>query len=93
MNNTITLKDKGVLGFSEFGDPSGEPVFFFHGSGGSRLDHPADGTILNEIGIKSEFFYQFLIYRSYLLNEISSCLSCLNIMSSAGLCRIDSGTS
>ena len=52
MNNTITLKDKGVLGFSEFGDPSGEPVFFFHGSGGSRLDHPADGTILNEIGIR-----------------------------------------
>jgi len=25
-------------------------------------------------------FHQFLIYRSYLLNEISSCLSCLNIV-------------
>jgi len=25
-------------------------------------------------------FHQFLIYRSYLFNEISSCLSCLNIV-------------
>lgn len=52
MNNKITLKDKRGLGFSEFGDISGKPVFFFHGSGGSRLDHPAESSVLNDIGIR-----------------------------------------
>mgnify|MGYP002713305070 CR=1 FL=1 len=29
-----------LLGYAEYGDPAGKPVFHFHGSGGSRLEHP-----------------------------------------------------
>ena len=52
MDNTISLKDKRKLGFSEYGDPKGKPVFFFHGSGGSRLDHPANDSLLKTIGVR-----------------------------------------
>lgn len=41
-NQTMTLRDGRRLGFAEFGDPSGKPVFFFHGGAGSRLEHPAN---------------------------------------------------
>jgi pimeloyl-ACP methyl ester carboxylesterase len=34
---TITLSDGRVLGFAEYGDPAGMPVFAFHGTPGSRL--------------------------------------------------------
>ncbi len=37
-NNKIKLKDGRSLGFTEYGDPNGKPVFFFHGWIGSRLD-------------------------------------------------------
>jgi pimeloyl-ACP methyl ester carboxylesterase len=40
-NQTIVLSDERVLGFSQYGDPLGKPVFFFHGGAGSRLEHPA----------------------------------------------------
>lgn len=36
-NQTITLADGRQLGFAEYGDPQGTPVFFFHGWPGSRL--------------------------------------------------------
>lgn len=39
---TMKLKDGRTLGFAQYGDPAGEPVFFFHGSAGSRLEHPAN---------------------------------------------------
>ncbi len=35
---TIRLKDGRFLGYAEFGDPRGRPVFFFHGLPGSRLE-------------------------------------------------------
>jgi pimeloyl-ACP methyl ester carboxylesterase len=41
-DQTMTLEDGRKLGFGEYGDPSGKPVFFFHGGAGSRLEHPAD---------------------------------------------------
>lgn len=41
-NQTMTLRDGRALGFAQYGDPSGKPVFFFHGGAGSRLEHPAD---------------------------------------------------
>lgn len=41
-NRTMILKDGRKLGFAQYGDPSGKPVFFFHGGAGSRLEHPAN---------------------------------------------------
>ncbi len=35
----IKLRDGRTLGFAEFGDPAGVPIFFFHGFPGSRLDY------------------------------------------------------
>ncbi len=36
-NLQMTLTDGRVLGFAEYGDPNGYPVFYFHGTVGSRL--------------------------------------------------------
>ncbi len=35
---TMVLKDSRFLGFAEYGDPHGKPVFYFHGFPGSRLE-------------------------------------------------------
>lgn len=42
INQTLTLKDGRKLGFAQYGDPSGKPVFYFHGGAGSRLEQPAN---------------------------------------------------
>ena len=39
-DQTIKLKDGRLLGYAEYGDPEGKPVFYFHGLPGSRLDWP-----------------------------------------------------
>lgn len=40
---TIRLKDGRLLGYAEYGDRKGKPVFFFHGTPGSRkMRHPDD---------------------------------------------------
>ena len=40
----MTLPDDRSLGYADLGDPNGRPVFFFHGTPGSRLVlSPADG--------------------------------------------------
>lgn len=36
-NMTLTLSDGRQLGYSEYGDPKGYPIFYFHGFPGSRL--------------------------------------------------------
>jgi pimeloyl-ACP methyl ester carboxylesterase len=41
-NETLILRDGRRLGYAQYGDPSGKPVFFFHGGAGSRLEHPAN---------------------------------------------------
>lgn len=38
----LRLEDGRGLGFAEWGDPAGTPVFHFHGSSSSRLERPAD---------------------------------------------------
>jgi len=46
-DSTVTLADGRRLAYAEWGDPEGKPVFFFHGSPGSRLfcpDEPASVT-------------------------------------------------
>lgn len=51
-NQILKLKDGRKLGFAEYGVPDGKPVFHFNGSGGSRLERPADLNILTELGIR-----------------------------------------
>ena len=52
MDQTLTLKDGRKLGFVEYGDLNGKAVFHFNGSGGSRLEYPADQSILTDLGIR-----------------------------------------
>jgi pimeloyl-ACP methyl ester carboxylesterase len=52
MNQTVTLKDGRKLGYAEYGDSGGKAVFHFNGSGGSRLEYPADQSILTDLGIR-----------------------------------------
>jgi len=40
LNQTVALQDGRSLGFAEYGDPDGKPVFYFHGHPSSRLDWP-----------------------------------------------------
>ena len=39
-NQTVPLQDGRALGFAEYGDFNGKPVFYFHGHPGSRLEFP-----------------------------------------------------
>jgi pimeloyl-ACP methyl ester carboxylesterase len=48
---TISLKDGRLLGFASYGDPDGKAVFYFNGSGGSRLGRPTDTSILTDLKI------------------------------------------
>lgn len=52
MDQTLSLKDGRKLGFVEYGDPHGKAVFHFNGSGGSRLEYPADQSILTDLEIR-----------------------------------------
>ena len=49
---TIRLADGRDLGYAEYGDLTGLPVFFFHGTPGSRAFHHPDTTIASELGIR-----------------------------------------
>lgn len=48
----LELSNGRKLGFAEYGDLNGTPVFHFNGSGGSRLEHPVDKSMLIELGIR-----------------------------------------
>ena len=37
LNLSVRLTDGRTLGYAEYGDPDGKPLFFFHGGGSSRL--------------------------------------------------------
>jgi len=52
IDQTIKLKDGRSLGFAEYGDLGGKTVFHFNGSGGSRLERPADTSILTDLGVR-----------------------------------------
>ena len=47
----IWLHDGRALGYAEYGDRGGKPVFFFQGTPGSRLLHP-DETQLRAFGAR-----------------------------------------
>jgi pimeloyl-ACP methyl ester carboxylesterase len=44
------LSDGRRLGYQEYGDPEGSPVFFFHGWMGSRFDFAPHDGIARELG-------------------------------------------
>jgi pimeloyl-ACP methyl ester carboxylesterase len=53
IRQTMPLPDGRILGFAEYGDfKSSKSVIYFNGSGGSRLDHPPDESILVELGLR-----------------------------------------
>lgn len=37
-DKVLRLRDGRVLGYAEYGDPDGKPLFYFHGSPGSRFE-------------------------------------------------------
>ncbi len=51
-DKVISLRDERTLGYAEYGDPSGKPVFFFHGLPGSRLQRHPDDSIAIELGAR-----------------------------------------
>ncbi len=51
-DQTMKLADGRVLGYAEYGDPSGRPVLFFHGFPGSRLEAVSLDTPARAVGIR-----------------------------------------
>ena len=47
---TILLEDGRKLSYSDLGEPNGKPVFYFHGSPGSRLEAKIMHKKANEVG-------------------------------------------
>jgi pimeloyl-ACP methyl ester carboxylesterase len=48
----IRLSDGRRLAYAEYGDPQGKPVFFFHGTPGSRLFHHPDASVAASAGAR-----------------------------------------
>src|SRR5215471_2312032 len=51
-DNLFHLRDGRVLSYAEYGDPTGTPVFFFHGLPGSRRQRHPDDSIAIELGAR-----------------------------------------
>ena len=49
---TISLDDGRVLGYEEWGDPEGEPLFFLHGTPGCRLSRHPDATLWGQLKLR-----------------------------------------
>ncbi|UCH13008.1 MAG: hypothetical protein JSV22_07800 [Bacteroidales bacterium] len=50
-NQTLKLKDGRTLGFAEYGDPLGKPIFEFHGNPSSRLGSGLFDEMAKKMGI------------------------------------------
>lgn len=48
----VRLPDGRKVGYQEYGDREGSPVFFFHGWIGSRLDFAPNDSIARELGAR-----------------------------------------
>lgn len=51
-NLTLKLKDGRKLGYIEYGDPKGKPVFFFHGWPGSRFSGSETDAAARKLGVR-----------------------------------------
>ena len=50
--NTLLLDNKYQLAWNEYGTADGEPVFYFHGITGSRMEAQTADTIAKDLGIR-----------------------------------------
>lgn len=50
---TLALKDGRRLGWAEYGDPGGTPMFFFHGFPGSRLEAGMGDEAARRAGVRT----------------------------------------
>ncbi len=49
----MILSDGRTLGYAVYGDPRAtHTVLYFHGSGGSRLEHPSDLSVLSDLDVR-----------------------------------------
>ncbi|KAL7466445.1 hypothetical protein ACHAXS_006741 [Conticribra weissflogii] len=48
----IILKDGRQLHYTQHGPATGTPIIHCHGSGGSRLEHPVDTSILTSLNVR-----------------------------------------
>jgi pimeloyl-ACP methyl ester carboxylesterase len=48
----ITLQDGRALSFAEYGNPRGEPILYFHGLPGSRLDAQLTEPVASRLGVR-----------------------------------------
>jgi pimeloyl-ACP methyl ester carboxylesterase len=49
---TLRLPDGRRLGFAEWGDPAGRPLFLFHGTPGSRLTRQPVEELTRRQGVR-----------------------------------------
>jgi pimeloyl-ACP methyl ester carboxylesterase len=55
LNQTLQLANGRTLGFAEYGTPAGEPILYFHGNPGSRLELSLFGgleTVLTRLNLR-----------------------------------------
>jgi pimeloyl-ACP methyl ester carboxylesterase len=52
LRQRLTLADGRRLGYAEYGDPSGKPLFFFPGTPSGRLFHHPDESIAVSVGAR-----------------------------------------
>jgi pimeloyl-ACP methyl ester carboxylesterase len=52
VDDRVQLPDGRWLAYAEFGDPDGQPVFFFHGTPGYRRNPWATQTELRSVGVR-----------------------------------------
>ena len=52
IQKTVTLRDRRRLGFAEFGDQQGRPLFYFHGFPGSRLEARLADRISRDLHVR-----------------------------------------
>jgi pimeloyl-ACP methyl ester carboxylesterase len=50
--STVELRDGRRLGFAEYGDPAGVPVFFMHGFTASRITRHPDDRLTESAGVR-----------------------------------------
>lgn len=52
VGSTVKLRDGRTLGYLEYGDPAGRPIFFCHGTPGSRVYRHPDTTSVTGLGVR-----------------------------------------
>ncbi len=50
---TLLLSDGRLLGYAEYGDPQGRPLFYFHGHPGSRLEAQLGDAVASRQGVRA----------------------------------------